>query len=145
MNFGIKKGSLFGNFLGNYNYTAAYVRYNKEGLIHTEKSPSSSYGNFVSLDNNNRNSGETTYQIFLDKPALNSIGNRQILEFSLISGIDLHLGKKNRLNKKNRINLSYRIDLIRSTHTVWEQPTIRYREETSSNLQYFEINYIQLF
>ena len=48
------------------------------------------------------------------------MGFHNYLNFSLISGIDLLLDKKNRLNKKNRINLSYRIDLKRSTHTVLE-------------------------
>ena len=141
MNFGISPtSSLFGNFLVNYNYTTAYLRYSEEGLIHKEKSHGISQDNFISLDYDNISSDEIAYQIFLDKPVRNSIYQRQRLGLSLISGIDL------KLNKKNRINLSYRIDLINSTITVWElKEDYSYNEETSSYLQYFEINYIHLF
>jgi len=152
MNFGISpKGSIWGNFLGYYNYKSAYLRYSEEGLIHKEKSPSGSYS-LVSSDYFNLSSDETAHQIFLDKPDLDENGFPQLFELSLISGIDLLLDKKNRLNKKNRINLSYRIDLKRSTHTVLElsnSPNVwdYYYDSyvTSSNLQYFEINYIHLF
>ena len=51
MNFGISPtSSLFGNFLVNYNYTTAYLRYSEEGLIHKEKSHGSSQDHFTSLD-----------------------------------------------------------------------------------------------
>lgn len=154
MNFGISlKGSIWGNFLGNYNITNTYVRHNEGALIQKEKLPSSWYDSemFYS-DILNISSNDTAYSFYLNKPT--GLELFELLEFSLITGIDFIL------NKKNRINLSYRLDPIYSEysfrrwddginfHSQWDyyqglgQGLVEYREV---QLQYLEINYIHLF